>query len=846
MMLTTALSKKPFRLQKAASDDDDEDFVPPPGLEDHLQGTPRHTGFQQQVPAAPGPSRTQPAYELGAHQRQRPSSGARPSAGPAQQAAQSASGAAQRPTPQQPAPQLPGKPSPATAQQAGQLLPLQHATPDSGPRRIQPLSFYDQVIAGASDAANASAAASAAGQQASLQGGRTPGHAPPSEKQARLEQPVLPQGLQQVTMSTSHPDADATAGRQAHPESGKTPGHVPGGEEQARLERGPLAQGLGQALAGSQPAAVMRAAAIALSAWAETARQQGQGDAAEGSLPAPLSPAWVGRRSRSPVSRIGRVPGAPGGSDKSASREQQQAGGEEVVQQALQSSSGTSSRQAAAAMSAPRRAIGAHAANDTAAAPSGSTAQPKVPSRLRRCHSQAAPCHSVQPGGLRRKASDPSLAGSQETTGTPDGLSQQQATSSTPPEAGQPAQQQDPSGLQGPAASPKACLCRQQEEPSSLQEAPLAARASQVASVLNIVPARPAASPQAVQARQHAGEAKGVPSRVREVVPTARGRQESSARSSPAPTRPAATAEAGLARQPKGPHQAARAAGWARLMGSQNGSARLSPAPARPAAAKKAAVAVAPGPAVPRQSSSLRQVTQPAATPVPATSSQQQPSARKRMRRPQDGAGSHQGVEGPGDAAAGKVRPQQRVARRVDPSGHDPVRISSVSSLGMAERPAKQGPSAQPEAGTPLPAGPEGLGCTTKPEGRSSSLVRSARIAKAEGRSPQPVGPLGQASATLPEALAPASLSQVAAGPSLGQQPGTQQQRRGQDMRNRLSETITITDSDGDSDAKPASQGSSHSQAARGRQVGGKCAVGAAGPVCVMLLPTGLTPSWWQ
>ena len=56
-------------------------------------------------------------------------------------------------------------------------------------------------------------------------------------------------------------------------------------------------------------------------------------------------------------------------------------------------------------------------------------------------------------------------------------------------------------------------------------------------------------------------------------------------------------------------------------------------------------------------------------------------------------------------------------------------------------------------------------------------------------------------------------------------------------MHQGPSETITITDSDGDSDTKPASQGSSHSQAARGRQVGGKCSVGVTGPTCVMLLP---------
>ena len=176
------------------------------------------------------------------------------------------------------------------------------------------------------------------------------------------------------------------------------------------------------------------------------------------------------------------------------------------------------------------------------------------------------------------------------------------------------------------------------------------------------------------------------------------------------------------------------------------------------------------------------------------------------MRRPQDGAGSQQGEEGPGDAAAGKV--------------NDTLRSSAVSSLGAAERPAKQGAPAQPEAGTPLPAGPEGPARAATPEGPTSSLVRSARTAKAEGRSPQPVGPPGQASATLPEAVAPASRSQAAG----------KQQTRGQDTREGLSETITITDSDGDSDARPASQGSSRSQAAHGRQVGGKCALGVASP----------------
>ena len=345
------------------------------------------------------------------------------------------------------------------------------------------------------------------------------------------------------------------------------------------------------------------------------------------------------------------------------------------------------------------------------------------------------------------------------------------------------------------------------------------AQAPQDASLPQPVAARPAASPQAVQASQHAREADGVPSRVREVLQAAPGLQESSARSSPAP----ATAEAGQARQPKGPHQVPRAAepkGLRKVSaaaarangGAQNGSARSSPAPARPAAAKKAAVAVAPGPAVPRQSSSVRQVRQPAATPVPATSSQQQPSARKRMRRPQDGAGSQQGVEGPGDAAAGNI--------------NDTLHSPSVSSMGTAERPPKQAPPAQPAAGTPLPPGPAEAAQATKPEGRSSSLVRSARTAKAEGCSPQPGGGLGQASTTLPEASAPASLSPVAAGP-----------KRCQDMHQGPSETITITDSDGDSDTKPASQGSSHSQAARGRQVGGKCSVGVTGPTCLMLLP---------
>ena len=527
-----------------------------------------------------------------------------------------------------------------------------------------------------------------------------------------------------------------------------------------------------------------------------------QQDAAGGSLPAPLSPTWVGQRSRSPASRVGRVPGASGGSDKSASREQQQAARGEAVQPALQTSSSASSRQAAAAERAPSRAVGAPAAVHTGAAPSGSSSQPKVPSRLGRGQPAAAASRRQPPPCKEAPVSSP--AGCQEDTGTPAGPSQQQATSSALPEAGQPAQHEGPSGLKGPAATPQAGLLRQQEEPSRRQEAPLAAQTSHGASVLKPVPATPAVSPQAVQGRQLAGEAKGVPPPVREVAQAARGPQQSS---SPAPARPAATAEAGQARQlkgcpkvgvapkPRGPHQVSSTAARANR-GAQNGSARSSPAPARPAAAKKAAVAVAPGPAVPRQSSSARQVTQPAATPLPATSSQQQPSAKKRMRR-------------------------------VDTLIYDPVRSSLVSSLGRAEGPAQQAPPAQAEAGTPLPAGPEGPAQTTTPEGRGSSLVRSARTAKAEGCSPQPVGLLGQASTTLPEAIAPASLPKMAAGP-----------RRGQDMREGLSETITITDSDGDSDTKPASQGSSHSQAARGRQVGGKWAMGVAGLDRVMLLQT--------
>ena len=203
--------------------------MPPPGLEDDLQGTRRHTGHQQQVPAAPGPSRTQPEYELGPHQRQRPSSGAKPSAGPSRQPAQSTSGGAQRPTPQQSAPHLPGSTSFAAAQQAGQPLPQQGATPGSTPRPGRPLSFFDQVMAGAPNAANSSAAAV---QQAALHSGGNPGHVPASGEPARLEQAQLPQGLQQVMVGTSHADADATAGRQAHPESGRSPGHVPSSEDQ--------------------------------------------------------------------------------------------------------------------------------------------------------------------------------------------------------------------------------------------------------------------------------------------------------------------------------------------------------------------------------------------------------------------------------------------------------------------------------------------------------------------------------------------------------------------------------------------------------------------------------------
>ena len=191
-------------------------------------------------------------------------------------------------------------------------------------------------------------------------------------------------------------------------------------------------------------------------------------DATEGNLPAPLSPKWVGRRSRSPASRIGRVPGASGGSDKSASREQQRAGG--GVRQALQSSSSSTSRQAAAAESAPSRALGALAADHTGAAPSGSSSQPKVPSRLGRCHTTGAARHHSPPPN---QAPASFLAGCQGDTGTPAGPSQQQATSSPSPEAGQPAEQEAPSGLEGHAASPRAGVCRQQEEPSRRQEVPL-------------------------------------------------------------------------------------------------------------------------------------------------------------------------------------------------------------------------------------------------------------------------------------------------------------------------------------------------------------------------------------
>ena len=227
MIPTILLSEEPLCLQKAASDDDDEDFVPPPGLEKDLQGTPRHIGHQQQVPAAPGSGRVQPAAKMGFHRHQRPFSGAQPSAGPAQQAAQSTSGAAHQLTPQQSAPQLPGKPSPAAAQQAGQPPPQQRATPGSGPRPGQPLSFYDQVMAGAPDAANTITT----GQQASLQSGRTPGHAPAitTGQQASLQSGRTP----------GHKPAIIT-GQQASLQSGRTPGRAPASEEQARLEQAQL------------------------------------------------------------------------------------------------------------------------------------------------------------------------------------------------------------------------------------------------------------------------------------------------------------------------------------------------------------------------------------------------------------------------------------------------------------------------------------------------------------------------------------------------------------------------------------------------------------------------------